>query len=784
MTFQRTLCMTVAAAVISGGTVAMSTQASAAADPPAGTRTTLGGHGWSTATENPGFGSVSLSPSSDDPYGQNAADLATGPGDSASNKGGKPYLVNSSYGGTLLSDITSLGYATKVLTSPQPNLLNAALNLSLVADDPSSPTGYSFAGTLVYEPYRQGGADTVQDRTWQTWDPMSADAQWWFTRDIVDTNGNVLLNRQDTARLDQIEADFAQNPKYDDIRLYPTGGGLNISLGQAGYDPNTSNVEALVDGVTFGSEGSPVTSYDFEDGIGPCLAQVDDASQTYTLTDDCTTTTQIDVPDGWTVDGAGHTITAVENPGSPNFTGGVLASAVGTAGAAAKLNVENLTIATQFSGSNSGDNLYGIYLHRAGGSITDVVVDGITHGNGVQEGRAIMVDNRTDAGSNDTPRAAVTLDRVSVTDYQKAGVQLEGNLRFTATRLNVGMAGTPDGLPLTKIAANSVEILYGAHGSLTDSAIAENNYADDNTGDAADSDATAVLLFNAGTVDLARNVISGTDGDVGIDIYNDSNTITTNATISCSTITRSDGGHADSTFGFGIWSEDSGVAGSTNVTVASNTYGGWASDVTGDVTTSADSSCITSTALHATPTRVTSPATTKLTGQVSTKSGGSVRAANVTLQAKPVGERHFTTVDSTRTARNGSYRFTAQPGSNTRYRVLVSKDTYMPSTSNTVLVLLAPRITTSRTPPRARPSQVVTFTGSVSPGRARHTVVLQRKQGNRWVGVRNTRLDRTGSYRFTWRTRTTGQYLFRVVEFGDSEFAQGTSRTIGVTVSR
>src|SRR4051812_26567402 len=63
------------------------------------------------------------------------------------------------------------------------------------------------------------------------------------------------------------------------------------------------------------------------------------SKKTITLNNDCTTTPSIGVPDGFTLDGAGHTITAVD-PASDHFKGGV----VQNQGASA--NVTNVKITT------------------------------------------------------------------------------------------------------------------------------------------------------------------------------------------------------------------------------------------------------------------------------------------------------------------------------------------------------------------------------------------------------------------------------------------------------
>ena len=259
-------------------------------------------------------------------------------------------------------------------------------------------------------------------------------------------------------------------------------------------------------------------------GRSPSTADPDGAGQLYTLTDDVSTFTTITMPNDATLDGAGHTITAVEDATHRNFPGPVLASAVGTNAAPAKLDVKNLDITTDGfeGGSNSGGLLNGIYMYRAGGSLTNVSVDGISHGNGVQEGNAISIRNRVAGDDINVPRAQVTLADIDVTNYQKTGLLLDGNLTFSVKNARVGQGAGPQGQPNPTIAANSLQISRGASGSVTDSTFKLNSHAQ----------ATAVLLYNAKNVDFDRVTIDGAaPATTGINVSNVSNTIDTTFTM-------------------------------------------------------------------------------------------------------------------------------------------------------------------------------------------------------------------------------------------------------------
>jgi len=266
-------------------------------------------------------------------------------------------------------------------------------------------------------------------------------------------------------------------------------------------------------------------------GAADASGDPDGVGTLYTLTEDVSTFSTITLPNDATLDGAGHTITAVEDADHPNFPGPVLASASGDATAPAKLDVQDLTITSEgfVHGSNSGGLLNGILMYRAGGSLTNVSVNGISHGNGVQEGNAISIRNRVSGDNIDVPRAHVDLADVTVTNYQKTGLLLDGNLTFGVTGAQVGQGAGPLGDANPGIAANSLQISRGASGIVSNSTIKLNSHAQ----------ATAVLLFNARNVAFDGVTVNGdAAATTGIDVSNSSNTIDTTFTVRGGEITR------------------------------------------------------------------------------------------------------------------------------------------------------------------------------------------------------------------------------------------------------
>lgn len=194
------------------------------------------------------------------------------------------------------------------------------------------------------------------------------------------------------------------------------------------------------------------------------------SGSTMTLDADCTTDTSIVVPDGFTLDGAGHTITAVD-PAGGHFVGGVVQNG------GAKANVTNLEITTSgLAGTCDGgaNRLRGVLFEGASGSITNNTISNINQGpaNGCQEGNAIEVRNLG------APAAvAVVIDQNTVTGYQKTGIVTNGNIVATITDNIVDDSGGPSGV----IARNGIQVGYGATGMVKRNTVTGNSYTGTST---------------------------------------------------------------------------------------------------------------------------------------------------------------------------------------------------------------------------------------------------------------------------------------------------------------
>jgi uncharacterized repeat protein (TIGR01451 family) len=261
---------------------------------------------------------------------------------------------------------------------------------------------------------------------------------------------------------------------------------------------------------------------------------------TWTLTANCTATATISIPDGVTLNGAGHTITA-----EGNFTGAVVTNA------GAVMSIQDLTIqGTNFPSNICSGSLTGVLFTNARGSVSNVTVRGMTRHNGCQEGIGIWV-NAT--GAHQT----VTITGTTVSDFQKSGLVANAD---ATVNVSGSTFGPPDLLPGV-IAQNTVQYSRGAGGTFT------NNKVIGATSGRDDAPSTGMLLFEAANLTVTDNVISGAGLDVGI-LVQDS----TSVSIARNDISRGPAPDGfESHFGIGVLVDED----STQVSLTGNTFSGW-----------------------------------------------------------------------------------------------------------------------------------------------------------------------------------------------------------------
>jgi hypothetical protein len=258
--------------------------------------------------------------------------------------------------------------------------------------------------------------------------------------------------------------------------------------------------EAGTAATTNAGKGFLVDDVELSSGPSEPLCVFSSTGTTMTLLADCTTDHTIAVPDTFTLDGAGHTITAVD-PAGDHFRGAVVQNALAATTASVKnLGVSASNLATACDAGS--DSLAGIRLAGAGGSITNNKVTGLqqgTSGDGCQEGDAIEVRRPTGAGS-----LAVTISGNVVSHYQKTGVLVSGSVTANLNHNTVDGYGKVD-----FIAQNGIQVSGGASGRLSFNSINDNNYTPKSY------TACGLLIYKAGGVLVDKNnSYSGNEKDV------------------------------------------------------------------------------------------------------------------------------------------------------------------------------------------------------------------------------------------------------------------------------
>jgi hypothetical protein len=275
---------------------------------------------------------------------------------------------------------------------------------------------------------------------------------------------------------------------------------------------------------------------------------------TFTLSADCDTTATLTVPDGVTVDGHGHTITA-HDPAGGNFTGPVITNATG----ATKMTVENLTVkGTGFAVDCGVGTLYGILFNDASGVIDNVTVTDITQHSGCPLGGGIRANAL--AG---TPRT------VSVTGAHVSGFQKSGIIGSGLMTLNVSgsIIGPPDAHGPGGIATNTVQYgVGGAGGMFTNNTVIGSGFR------AATNESTAMLVFAAQHLTITHNTITGVGTDTGISVNQ-----STNVVLSFNAIGRTAPDQPDAS-GTGVHVDTTSAA---TTTLICNTFSGWVTNING-----------------------------------------------------------------------------------------------------------------------------------------------------------------------------------------------------------
>jgi hypothetical protein len=423
---------------------------------------------WVFYTRNAGTGAFVVGPAT--PTLSNGSFQLSTPG--SNDKG---YLFNYAHIGTSLSSIDAIEYSTyQVTPNPAEGRQLPAINIE-VDYNGSAAGGYT---TLVYEPVYNDASQAIVSGAWQSWNAYNG--TWWSSNPI-----NGLPNR-DTF------LDWATIVSLNPDAVIVGGFGVN----QGGGNPG---LVGAVDALKIGYGGSSVT-YDFED----MTCRWHDAGTTRYLDGDCITTETILVPDGFTFDGNGHTITATD-PAGGHFLGAVIMNG-GTTASVIDLNVTASGLANVCDGGNG--RLRGILFDGASGTISNNHVSGVRQGlSGCQEGNAIEARNSPLAGETGSvdmnPDVNVTITNNTVSDYQKNGITVNGAVIATVT----GNVVTGDG-PANYIAQNGIQIGFGGSATVRSNTVSGNDYSPRTTV------ACGVLLYRADGVKASANDLFANQKDM------------------------------------------------------------------------------------------------------------------------------------------------------------------------------------------------------------------------------------------------------------------------------
>lgn len=244
----------------------------------------------------------------------------------------------------------------------------------------------------------------------------------------------------------------------------------------------------------------PVAVTPVAGAVSTCTFSV--SGTTMKLNGDCTTDSTIVVPGGFTLDGAGRTITALD-PSGGHFVGAVVANG-GTTAHVRKLTVTASGLANV---CDAGANrLRGILFEGASGSIVDNVVLNINQGvSGCQEGNGIEVRNAPFDGTHPNTKI-VSIKGNRVANFQKTGVIANGDIFATIEHNTVIGLG-----PVNFIAQNGIQIGFGGLGVVRDNEVSKAKFTPQTFGSG------GVLIFAGGAnIQIQHNKVDALDVGVWV----------------------------------------------------------------------------------------------------------------------------------------------------------------------------------------------------------------------------------------------------------------------------
>jgi parallel beta-helix repeat protein len=225
-------------------------------------------------------------------------------------------------------------------------------------------------------------------------------------------------------------------------------------------------------------------------------------STTYTYDPTCTQT-------GFFRDGINMTAAQI---------GGNVTGNLDAAGCNIGVYYSNTTTSGNVTGANiSGANYFGVVVNGDVGTVKTNVTGSTIHDigetplNGTQHGTAIYY--RAFGGT-----ASGTISGNTLTNYQKGGIAVNGNVTATITNNTVTGQG-----PVNYIAQNGIQVGYGAKATVTGNTVTGNAYTGTNLASSAGILVVGGECFGPGLaytvgLDISKNTLTG--NDVGVWLFN------------------------------------------------------------------------------------------------------------------------------------------------------------------------------------------------------------------------------------------------------------------------
>lgn len=199
-------------------------------------------------------------------------------------------------------------------------------------------------------------------------------------------------------------------------------------------------------------------------------------------------------------------------------SGGLVQNATGLGGGAiqaqiyvqagATVTISDITTDAANNGTGCGDDPVGIYYQRASGTIThSSVLNDITSATGCQGGLGILVE------SDQANSVNITYNQVE--NFQKNGITVTGLETGVGPSATISFNTVIGQGPWNGAAQNSIQLSYGATGTIASNTVGSDVWAPDVYGDTGDA-AAGILVYASQNVAISKNSVSETQYGIAV----------------------------------------------------------------------------------------------------------------------------------------------------------------------------------------------------------------------------------------------------------------------------